>query len=205
MKTNAVNAVNFNVLKVYLTQERNMCYANNTASGNRFPYGETNMKRTYIKEDACISCHLCEVFCRLKHSRYDDPVKAHKKESPRPLARVRLDENGAVALSVRCQHCTDAACSRACLTGALHRDLLTGLIMVDDERCIGCGTCSLVCPLGVPQIDEARGKMVKCELCQDVEIPFCVANCPNEALIYAEIREEATVVTGADHTARSLL
>jgi Fe-S-cluster-containing hydrogenase component 2 len=32
--------------------------------------------------------------------------------------------------------------------------------------------------------------MVKCDLCQDEEIPVCVANCPNEALVYMEEPEE---------------
>jgi Fe-S-cluster-containing hydrogenase component 2 len=32
--------------------------------------------------------------------------------------------------------------------------------------------------------------MVKCDLCQGEEIPACVANCPNEALIYADKESE---------------
>lgn len=146
------------------------------------------MRQVYIKEQVCIGCHLCEVYCRLKHARSSDLVKAYKKESPRPLSRLRVDECGIVSLSVRCQHCDEAPCIHACLTGALSRDPLTSLVMVDEERCIGCGTCSLVCPLGVPKLDTERKKMVKCDLCQDEEIPVCVANCPNEALAYAEIK-----------------
>jgi carbon-monoxide dehydrogenase iron sulfur subunit len=148
------------------------------------------MKQVYIKEQVCIGCHLCEVYCRLKQARSKDLVKAYKKESPRPLPRVRVDENGIVSLSVRCQHCVDAPCIRACLTGALSRDPSTSLVTLDEERCIGCGTCSLVCPLGVPKLDAAQKKMVKCDLCQDEEIPVCVANCPNEALVYADVPDE---------------
>jgi len=148
------------------------------------------MKQVYIKEQVCIGCHLCEVYCRLKQARSKNLVKAYKKESPRPLSRVRVDENGIVSLSVRCQHCVDAPCIRACLTGALYRDPSTSLVAVDEERCIGCGTCSLVCPLGVPKLDAAQKKMVKCDLCQDEEIPVCVANCPNEALVYADVPDE---------------
>jgi anaerobic carbon-monoxide dehydrogenase iron sulfur subunit len=145
------------------------------------------MRQVYIKESACIGCHLCEVYCRLKHARSGDLVKAYKKESPRSLPRLRVDEWGIVSLSVRCQHCEPAPCIHACLTGAMSRDPLTSLVTVDEERCIGCGTCALVCPLGVPRLDTVYKKMVKCDLCQDEEIPVCVANCPNEALQYAEI------------------
>jgi carbon-monoxide dehydrogenase iron sulfur subunit len=150
------------------------------------------MKRVYVNEDVCIGCRLCEVYCRLKHSRTKDLIKAHKQETPKPLPRLRVDESGVLSLSVRCQHCEDAPCIQACLTGALSRDPETSLVTVDEERCIGCGTCVLACPLGVPRLDESRKIMVKCDLCQDEEIPPCVANCPNEALIYAEVEDGST-------------
>jgi carbon-monoxide dehydrogenase iron sulfur subunit len=160
------------------------------AIGCRLPYKEKAVKQVIVKDQVCIGCRLCEVYCRLKHARSSDLVKAHRKETPRPLPRVRVDESGVVSLSVRCQHCEDAPCIRACLTGALSRDPATSLVVVDEDRCIGCGTCSLACPLGVPSLDPARQKMVKCDLCQDEEVPVCVANCPNEALLYVEITDE---------------
>jgi carbon-monoxide dehydrogenase iron sulfur subunit len=152
------------------------------------------MKQIYINEQACIGCHLCEVYCRLQHARTSDLVKAYKKESPRPLPRLRVDESGIVSLSVRCQHCEDAPCINACITGALSRDPLTALVNVDEERCIGCGTCALICPLGVPKLDTAQKKMIKCDLCQGEEIPACVANCPNEALVYVEVPDASAKI-----------
>ncbi len=145
------------------------------------------MKQVLVKENVCIGCKLCEVYCRLQHSKTGNLIKAHRQESPRPISRVRVDESGIVSLSVRCQQCDDAPCLRACLTGALQRDPATGIVKVDEKRCIGCGTCSLVCPLGVPKLDLSAKKMVKCDLCQGEEIPACVANCPNEALIFTEV------------------
>lgn len=145
------------------------------------------MKRVYIREEVCIGCHLCEVYCQLQHAQSRDLVKAFKKESPRPLPRLRVEENGVISLSVRCQHCDDAPCVPACLTGALVRDPVSSLVTVDEEHCIGCGTCLLACPLGAIRLDTGQRKMVKCDLCQGEEIPACVANCPNEALIYVEV------------------
>jgi carbon-monoxide dehydrogenase iron sulfur subunit len=145
------------------------------------------MRRVYVKEEVCIGCHLCEVYCRLQHARSADLVKAFKRESPRALPRLRVEERGVVSLSVRCQHCDDAPCVQACLTGAMSRDPVSSLVTVDEERCIGCGTCLLVCPLGVIRLNTEEKKMVKCDLCQGEEIPACVANCPNEALIYVEV------------------
>ena len=144
------------------------------------------MKRVYVNEDVCIGCHLCEVYCQLKHAKTNDLIKAFKEESPKPIPRLRVEENGILSLSSRCKHCEDAPCVQACLTGALTRDPETRVINANDERCIGCGTCMLACPLGALKLDEHK-KMVKCDLCQDEEIPVCVANCPNEALLYMEI------------------
>jgi carbon-monoxide dehydrogenase iron sulfur subunit len=145
------------------------------------------MRRVYVKEEVCIGCHLCEVYCRLQHARSADLVKAFKRESPRALPRLRVEERGVVSLSVRCQHCDDAPCVQACLTGAMSRDPVSSLVTVDEGRCIGCGTCLLVCPLGVIRLNTEEKRMVKCDLCQGEEIPACVANCPNEALLYVEV------------------
>jgi len=152
------------------------------------------MRRVYVKEEVCIGCHLCEVYCRLQHARSADLIKAFKRESPRALPRLRVEERGVVSLSVRCQHCDDAPCIQACLTGALSRDPVSSLVTVDEEHCIGCGTCLLVCPLGVIRLNTEEKKMVKCDLCQGEEIPVCVANCPNEALIYVEVPDGSSNV-----------
>jgi carbon-monoxide dehydrogenase iron sulfur subunit len=150
------------------------------------------MRRVYIKEQVCIGCHLCEVYCQLQQAQSADLVKAFKREL-RPLPRLWVEERGVLSFSVRCQHCDDAPCVKACLTGALSRDPVSSLVTVDEERCIGCGTCLMVCPLGVLRLDKGQKKMVKCDLCQGEEIPACVANCPNEALVYAELPDESPV------------
>jgi anaerobic carbon-monoxide dehydrogenase iron sulfur subunit len=145
------------------------------------------MKKVYVKEEVCIGCHLCEVYCQLQHAQSKDIIKAFKGELPRPLPRLRVEEKGAVSFSVRCQQCDEAPCLYACLTGALTRDYMTGLVKANEERCIGCWTCILVCPFGVIRQDTMRGKMLKCDLCQGEDIPACVTNCPNEALVCLEV------------------
>jgi anaerobic carbon-monoxide dehydrogenase iron sulfur subunit len=144
------------------------------------------MKRVVVKEEACIGCHLCEVFCKLQHAASKDLVKAFKRASQPLISRARVEEKGVVSFSLRCQQCDDAPCISACLTGALSREPLTNVIQVDEQKCMGCWTCLLVCPFGVIQCDLAHEKAVKCDLCQGEELPACVANCPNEALVYIQ-------------------
>ncbi|MBN2185895.1 MAG: 4Fe-4S dicluster domain-containing protein [Dehalococcoidia bacterium] len=149
------------------------------------------MKRVYVKEEACIGCHLCEVYCQLQHARSKDIIKALRKETPHPLPRLRVEEKGVVSFSVRCQQCDEAPCVQACITGALARNPVSSLIEIDPERCIGCWTCLLACPLGAIKQDIEQKKVLKCDLCQGEEIPVCVANCPNEALVYVESQDDS--------------
>jgi len=145
------------------------------------------MRRVYIKEEVCIGCHLCEVYCQWQHSQSTDLIKAFKRDLPPPLSRLRIEERSPVFLPVRCQHCDESPCVYTCLTGALSREPGSVVVNVDEERCIGCWTCLLVCPFGAIKQDIKQGKIVKCDLCQGEEVSVCVTNCPNEALIYAEV------------------
>ncbi len=147
------------------------------------------MKRVYINEEACIGCHLCEVYCQLQHAKHKDLIKAFKFESPRPLPRLRIEEYRSISFSVRCQQCDDAPCVQGCLTGALSQDTINGVITIDEDRCVGCWTCILFCPFGVIKQDTSKRKTVRCDLCQGEEIPVCVTNCPNEALAYVEVKD----------------
>jgi len=147
------------------------------------------MKRVYIKDEFCIGCRLCEVYCRLQHSKAKDLVKAYKKESPHPLPAVRVEEKGNLALSVRCQHCDEPLCLYACPAGAINRDIDSGAIGYQPDKCIGCWSCILVCPFGAIKQDKEQKRVFRCDLCIGEETPACVANCPNEALVYIDVKD----------------
>ena len=68
-------------------------------------------------------------------------------------------------------------------------DKETGLVTHNPEKCIGCWTCIMVCPYGAIKPDSAGKIIAKCDLCPDREVPACVANCPNEALVLEEVAE----------------
>lgn len=142
------------------------------------------MSKIYFNEQVCMGCHLCEVYCRLEHSRSKDLVKAFKTESPAPVSRCLVEDRNPVSISVRCQYCEDTPCAYVCLTGALHLDADTGNLLFEESKCAGCWTCLLACPFGAIRRDVQRSRIAKCNLCEGKEIPVCVANCPNEALVY---------------------
>ena len=48
-------------------------------------------------------------------------------------------------------------CVRECKFDAIHINKATGIVEVDDEKCVGCGACAKACPRGVIEI-RAKGK-----------------------------------------------
>ncbi len=147
------------------------------------------MKRIFAKEEACMGCGLCEVYCKVQHSKSKDIIKAYKKETPKPLSRVRREAAKPVSFAVQCRHCENPPCVAACLSGAMRVDEENGTVTHDAEKCMGCWTCIMVCPYGAITADVVDRKVVaKCDLCPDLDVPACVANCPNEALLYEEVK-----------------
>jgi len=145
------------------------------------------MKRIVANEEVCMGCGLCEVYCIVQHSQSKDIIKAYLKEHPRQVSRVRLESKRPVSFAVQCRHCEDAPCVTACLSGAMHVDRRTGLVIHDKEKCIGCWTCIMVCPYSAIKMDASGKAVSKCDFCTELSIPACVANCPNGALLLKEV------------------
>ena len=134
--------------------------------------------------DLCCGCGACTVAC-LDQNDIDVEQKQpawrriHKvEEGCYPDVRIAY-------LSAGCMHCQDSPCLMGCPTGAINKSETTGAILVDQSLCIGCHSCAVACPVGVPRYD-ADDKMVKCRLCAErVEAglePACVRVCPIGAL-----------------------
>lgn len=141
------------------------------------------MKRIYVEEQWCLSCHLCEYHCAFAAIGGRDMAKALQGKTIAP--RIRVEEGGKVSFAVACRHCEEPLCLKGCIAGAISRR--DGVVTVDRDRCVACYTCVLSCPYGAILPTEA-GPVQKCELCTGAAsgTPACVAHCPNRAIIYAE-------------------
>ena len=146
-------------------------------------------KRIYAREEFCVGCRLCEIHCITAHSKYkNDIVKAFKKSGQRPVPRVIVEERGPVSFALQCRHCDEPECVKSCITGAMQKDPVTGIVTNDETRCIGCWTCILACPFGAV-VRDYKGKKIasKCDFCIENGCePACVKNCPNDALYIAD-------------------
>jgi sulfite dehydrogenase (quinone) subunit SoeB len=96
-----------------------------------------------------------------------------------------------------CLHCETPACVTVCPTGASYKRAEDGIVLVDEDKCIGCKLCSWACPYGAREYSEAEGVMKKCTLCVDriynenlpeaERQPACVQACPTRARHFGDL------------------
>jgi ferredoxin len=53
-------------------------------------------------------------------------------------------------------------------------------LVLDRERCVGCGLCPTLCPHGVLAMDGPKARIVDFDAC--MECGACALNCPSQAL-----------------------
>jgi len=141
-------------------------------------------KSMYLDIDLCVGCGACAVACMDQNDI--DPEKGQTA-----FRRIYQVEEGQypdaaiLYLSAACMHCEDAPCVMGCPTGAITKDSASGAVAVNRALCIGCHSCAMACPFGVPRYDSEE-KMHKCNQCTGrVEaglLPACVRVCPTGAL-----------------------
>lgn len=142
----------------------------------------------YFDAENCIGCHACQVACK----------DVNRLEVGVDLRHVTSWCAGAFPnvhmyhLSIACNHCESPACFAQCATGAISKGD-DGLVVIDQEICIGCGACVAACPYGAPVLVEAKGVALKCDGCSRLraagELPSCVASCPQRVLEFGDIDE----------------
>ena len=158
------------------------------------------MKKIYINEEYCIGCRLCEIYCQVKHSKSKKIIKAFREEEQDIMSRILVEEIGHNSFAIQCRHCVDAPCVDACISGAMTKNENTGVVNCDEDKCVGCWSCIMVCPYGVIRRDiSAKRVASKCDMCVDEKIPVCVKNCPNEALKFYDTDSDAGIGSHTDY------
>ena len=140
------------------------------------------MKVIAVYTDRCTGCKTCELYCATERGSSGKTLLTAVQESPTPQARLRVEGAGGASLPVQCRHCLHAPCLDACISGALTRDPESNMVVVRQDRCIACWTCTMFCPYGVIFPWPERGFALKCDRCTYMEHPVCVDVCPTQAL-----------------------
>jgi len=147
-----------------------------------------------VTVERCLSCKSCEVACALAHCK-SEVLEEAITESPRPQKRVTVEAIGEFGVPMQCRHCQDAPCIVVCPTAAIHREQADGPVLIDQEKCIGCKYCIVVCPFGVIEFSNDSKVMIKCDLCIERtkagEEPACIEACPTKALVLVDEKDLA--------------
>jgi Fe-S-cluster-containing dehydrogenase component len=152
----------------------------------------------------CKGCRGCEYDCADANGLPEPPPNKEIKGLRKPDDKHRTVVNeyktskGIVYAKMQCMHCNEPACAAACLTQAMHKTI-EGPVIWRADKCMGCRYCMVSCPFDVPKFEylSANPKIEKCTMCfetrvQKGELPACVENCPNEALMFGTRRELIT-------------
>lgn len=156
----------------------------------------------YFDVTKCCGCYACTIACMDQN----DIEIEQESTGTNAFRRVFKNEKGVYPetsiqfISLSCMHCVDSPCIMACPTGAIRKDLESGAVLVKQELCIGCHSCSIACTFGIPRFG-ADGKMQKCGMCLErvkhgLE-PACVRTCPSQALTFGSINELSDQKEGA--------
>lgn len=145
----------------------------------------------------CAGCRTCEFECAAAHGLPEpqsdvEPIRS-TTEKCNTVVNTFQTSKGEVYIKRQCMHCCEPACCAACLTEAMHKNK-TGPVTWDGAKCMGCRYCMVSCPFDGPKFEyhSANPKIQKCDMCYEKQLkgekPTCVANCPNDALMFGTRR-----------------
>lgn len=126
-----------------------------------------------------------------------------------------------------CQHCDNPPCVSVCPVDATFKRQ-DGVVLIDNERCIGCRFCMAACPYSArifhwqePTLSEAdsekeydvelnipqkKGTITKClfsaDRLREGMLPYCVSACPNGVFYFGDENEDAVTNGTTKETVR---
>ena len=127
----------------------------------------------------CTGCRMCEMVCSLVHMGECNSGKSN-------IHNININNEHFV--SIMCFQCDDPLCGKTCPADAIHKDPETGLVGIDEERCVGCKLCVLSCPFGNMCFSAEKHRPFKCDLCG--EDPQCVYFCSTQAITYGSVEDD---------------
>jgi len=187
-----------------------------------------------IDLDTCVGCHACATACKQWNTSGTigplsdqgaygrDPsgswlnrIRTYevKEEQTSSCASYEVDLHAlatqspskTVHMPMSCMQCEEADCVTVCPTGASYKRQEDGIVLVDQDKCMGCNLCAWACPYGARELDEQQGVMKKCTLCVDriydeklpesERQPACVLSCPTKSRLFGDFDDPSSEVS----------
>ncbi|MEQ1798463.1 MAG: 4Fe-4S dicluster domain-containing protein [Lacibacter sp.] len=165
----------------------------------------------------CKNARKCVSACQKWHYRTED------KEWLSVKLMKDSDKGAPYWFPKQCFHCDNPPCVKVCPVDATFKRQ-DGLVLIDNDRCIGCKFCMAACPYSTrvfnwdePEMPETVqnlpysaetgipgkvGTVEKCDFCPDRAreglLPPCVEACPNGVFYFGDENEDT--VTNGDET-----
>lgn len=156
----------------------------------------------YANAQKCLGCHSCEMACATAHGGDGDLFSAVAQRLPlHPRMKVVASDD--VNMPMQCRQCENAPCALVCPTGACRQ--ADGQVQINEQTCVGCKLCVMVCPFGAITVRRAgvknhfsvtnQGVAQKCDLCidwrarQGKTTTACVEACPTKAISLVNMQD----------------
>ena len=155
---------------------------------------ETQQKRRwamFIDVSKCYGCYACMTACAAENNV---PIGVFRTW----IERWATKGGTVIFVPKQCNHCENAPCVKPCPTGATYKTE-DGLVLVNDDLCIGCGACIQACPYGARFYNPIKGVVDKCTFCShriyQGKLPACVETCPTGARVFGDLNDPESPVS----------
>lgn len=139
-----------------------------------------DVKTLIIHPEKCNNCGECEPAC----------IKSKATLTSPGLSCIKIlkdTEDTDFFFPVACKQCENPPCLATCPKEAIYRDEKIDRVLIDRQKCVGCGMCVSACPFGAMKLDKLKAKSYKCDLCGGD--PECVKICEPKAIEYEAVEK----------------
>jgi len=152
-------------------------------------------KRLAIVIDAhkCFDCKACMIACKVENKLGDGLWRNWIRHDGGRIGLRTQFQPG------QCMQCEDPSCVAACPVGATYKRSSDGIVVINPDKCIGCGNCVTACPYGARYRNPADHLADKCDFClhrlQRGREPACVETCHTKARVFGDLADPASKVS----------
>lgn len=169
--------------------------AENTFQPARREGSEEHRYAMLVDLRRCIGCQSCTVSCGIENAT---PIGEFRTTVRQYEVTDEKQVINNVLLPRLCNHCDNPPCVPVCPVQATYQRK-DGIVVVDNERCIGCAYCVQACPYDARFINEETKTADKCTFCThrlDVGLlPACVESCVGGARIIGDLRDPNSTIS----------